>query len=76
MAATRTQYVVSASLLADGSVTYLATDRSWSSHFEEAARFDEVAARDEALALAKGDEHRVCNAHFFEVGVAPDGKCT
>jgi len=71
--ATRIQHVVSASLLADGSVAYLRADRSWSPSFEEAARFEDVAARDEAHAYAKQDESRVCNAHVFELGVLPDG---
>ncbi len=73
MAATHIQHIVSASWLADGSVAYLRADRSWSPRFEDAARFDDVAARDEAHAFAKGDESRVCNAHVFEVGALPDG---
>ena len=73
MAATRPAYLVSASRLSDGAVVYLAPDRRWVERFEDAARHDATGPRDEALAFAKTEEARVCNAHVVEIGVSADG---
>ncbi|MBN8615779.1 MAG: DUF2849 domain-containing protein [Deltaproteobacteria bacterium] len=73
MAATRPAYLVSASRLSDGAVVYLGADRRWTERFEQAARHDETAPRDEALAFAKTEEARVCNVHVVEIGVTAEG---
>ncbi|MBX7190859.1 MAG: DUF2849 domain-containing protein [Sandaracinaceae bacterium] len=73
MAATRLQFLVSASRLSDGGVVYLHRDRRWVESFDEGWRHDDAASRDGELVFAKSDEAHVCNAHVVEVGVAEDG---
>lgn len=73
MAAPRPVYLISASRLSDGSVTYLSADRRWVSSFDEAARHEEPTRRDEELAFGKTQEAHVANVHVVEIGVRADG---
>jgi hypothetical protein len=67
------RHVITASRLDDGSVTYLGPDRSWVPALGEAHLFDDPTTRDAALAWAKADEGRVCNAYAFDALLHPDG---
>ncbi len=73
MAAPRPAFLVSASRLSDGAVVYLSPDRGWVTGFDDAARHDDAAQRDEELAFGKTQERHVANVHVIEIGVTAEG---
>ncbi|GAB4211732.1 MAG: hypothetical protein OHK0013_33730 [Sandaracinaceae bacterium] len=67
------RHVITASRLEDGAVTYLGPDRTWVPDLASALLFEAPTDRDAALAWAKSDEARVCNAYAFDALLQPDG---
>lgn len=68
--------VVTANLLATGSVVFLGADDTWVGSVEDAAGFDDDKAADEALGRAQRDQERalVVEPFITERGVSHDGR--
>lgn len=69
----RKGFGVTANRLLDGTVVYLTAARAWSPSASELALHASAADADSAVAWARTQEHVVCGAYAFELGIEPDG---
>lgn len=57
---------VTGNRLRDGAVVYLTDDNQWSERFSDAARFDDVAAKD-VLATAQKRRIEIADAYIIDI---------
>jgi hypothetical protein len=66
------KFVVTANRVVDGSVVYLAVDRTWASRLDASYRTDAEPERDALLAWAKTQEREICDPYAVEVEETAD----
>ena len=62
------EFLITASHTADGSVVYARADASWAAAMDEAAVWPDEASAGPALAVARADEVTVCDPYLMPVG--------